>query len=254
MGNKNHKYKIINKNISLVEEYINKNHEEWNKIDFSWIYPYPTTYNNLNWDRLECHQEVFDGQTFDVYERDTGTQPTKVFYYWNGNKVRGNIEYVLNFITTKVGLTHNWTPIFTLGKFIHKTDRGDYIWYQRYEPTQPFVDARNLIGIYNIKRFKQEELPEDLKAHEVVLISLRSVPPDILPIKIPKNEPQIIWHGAYLLISDGEYTRVHKFDSEDEGGWLFQPLTNFAFPKYVQEEAVLTTKYIRDHYDDKLTI
>jgi len=247
MKENKYQFEIIEKKIPLVEQYIADNHEKWNVVDFKWIYPNPTIENPGNWDRKENQHTHFDGQTFDVFERATGEQPEKVFYYWNGNKVDLNFEEALNFFTTKIELTHNWTSIFTYGKLIHKTDRGDYIWYQRYEPTEPFVKARNLIGIYNIKHFTEDELPEELKTKKVALISLRSVPKKIIPIKLPKDEPQIIWHGAYLLIGGKKRTHVHKFDSEDEGGWLFQGLTNLAFPKYVQEEAILATKYIKEH-------
>lgn len=235
-----------NKIVSL-ESYITENRDKWFSTDLKWMHPFPTSKKPGNWCLHKSERKKLDCVKFDVFERSTGEQPEKVFYYWNGNEVDLNLEESLHFFLTQIKLTNNWTPIFTFGLLLHETKVGDYVWYQRYESTEPFVRARNLIGIYAVKHLEDSDLPEHLKGRKVALISLRSVPKDMVPIKLSRKEPQIIWHGAYLLVENGEKTMVHKFDSEDEGGWLFQPLTNFAFPKYVQEEAVLATEYIKNH-------
>jgi len=219
--------------------------------------PFPTKLNPRHWHRHKSERRKLDGVKFDVFEMSTGTQPEKVFYYWNGNDVDLKLDDALNFFLTKIGLTKNWTDIFTYGKLLYKT-ASDYVWYQRYEPA--VVSARNLIGIYAVNHLDDSILPDQLKGKQCVLISLRSVPKDLINNKsirdllkaLPywkqmRNEPQIVWHGAYLLVGNGDKTSVHKFDSEDEGGWLPQFVTNFAFPKYVQDEAILATQYIRDH-------
>jgi len=238
---------IDNDKMKLIEKYILDNREQWFKTDIEWIYPNPTSKNSYNWEFLKCQRQISDGVKFDVFKRETNREPDTVFYYWNGNHVNLNFEDTVYFFTKLIKLTNNWTSIFTYGELLHQM-KDNFVWYQRYEPNVPFVKARNLIGIYAVKYYKDDELPIDLKGHEVALISLRSVPKDIVPITLP-DEPQILWHGAYLLISDNDKTRVHKFDSEDQKGWLPQWLTNFAFPKYVQEEAVLATKYIKENPD-----
>jgi len=238
---------IDNAKMELLNQYISNNREEWFKIDMEWIYPNPEPKNRRDWDLIKCERQKLDNVKFDVFKKATHQQPDTVFYYWNGNHVNLDFEHALYFFTTLIHLTKNWTPIFAFGELLHVV--GDnYVWYQRYEPTEPFVKPRHLIGIYAVKYYSDDELPVNLKGHKVALISLRSVPKDIVPIHLP-DEPHILWHGAYLLVGDGDKTHVHKFDSEDEGGWLPQFLTNFAFPKYVQEEAILATKYIRDNVD-----
>jgi len=243
-----HKNEQYDTKIKHLEKYISDNRDQWFKTDMQWIYPNPTSKNPGNWKLLKSERKKLDHIKFDVFKKDTNQQPNTVFYYWNGNHVDLCFEHAVFFFTKRIDLTKNWTSIFAYGELIHvMPETSDCIWYQQYDPTEPFVKARNLIGIYAIKYYNDEELPIDLKGHNVALISLRSVPKDMVPIDLPTDEPQILWHGAYLLIEDGEKTRVHKFDSEDEGGWLLQCLTNIAFPKYVQEEAVLATKYIKTY-------
>jgi len=261
--------------ISCVE-YIKQNMEEWLTHDRN-ILDKPPTVNRPDtpsglWKWKKCARKEVDATTlteidelnskfslekpktiiFDVFSQPTSSEPKKRFYYWSGNDIDIPFDVAVDFFTQRIDLTPNFTAICTQTKLLASYNIGNnivsgsanenpnvFIWYQRYEPTEPFVKARNLVGIYCIHRISSSE----------VYVSMRSVPPECVPdyIDLDPDEPLIVWNACVKLQRSGDATKVYKCDSENEGGLLFEWMTNLAFPQYVQEEAIKTTKYIKEH-------
>lgn len=270
----------IEKNTNLLDEYIRKNRDEWFTQDMSWINDIPITpskgYNihpNIirdEWHRSMCFKQKIGNLTYDVYDKRTHTNPHTVFYYWDGNPIDLKFYDAIDFFTLMIKETGNWTSIFTKGELLLSNresifNNSYYVWHQCYEAVEPIfgkylVEPRHLIGIYSVRMLRESEYPNHFKNGkdiQIAIISLRSIPKELTPIEIPKGQPQIIWRGAYLLIGKEGKTYVHKFDSEDEGGWLFQSITDIAFPDFVQKEAMLCTEYIENnqqYIQDQLAI
>jgi len=248
-----------NKN-TILDKYIKENRELWASEDLLlWMNDLPISYDSHKWDCHTLFSKKVDNKVYTVFSKETQTNPKTVFYYWNGHPIKLNFFDAITFFTRMIKETYRWTSIFTKGDLLHSNIKERYyIWHQIYEPTKPIlgkylVEPRHLIGIYSVKILTESEYPifyKNQKDIKIALISLRSLPEELVPIKLPSGEPQIIWHGAYLLISTCEHiTYVHKFDSEDEGGWLFQSITDAAFPDYVQKEAIDTTSFIAKNKD-----
>ena len=256
---KDNKKKADLEKCKVLNEYILQNRGTWWFDDLLKADTVPTTKEHSNWK----HHAEFDKQVdrgdeqvldYQVFSRATKINPQTVFYYWNSNPVNMGIDDAVLFFTRMLKSTHNWTSIFKSADLLLANPKERfYVWHMVYEATKPLfgkslIEPRHLIGIFAIKTLKEEEYPSFLqneKNCKVVLISLRSVPHELVPIKIPSAEPQILWIGTYLLIGKGSVTHVHKWDSENEGGFLLQPLTDIAFPDFVQKEAIGTTEYIR---------
>jgi hypothetical protein len=245
------------KKIELLDEYIKKNRDLWAREDLSsWINDLPITSKSKEWHKSTIFSQKVDNRVYKVFKKETNTNPETVFYYWNGHPVQSNFLKTIDILTLLIKETYRWTPIFTNGDLLH-VNIGEryYVWNMLYEPTKPIFDTylvnpRRLIGIFSVKILEESEYPliyKDEKDIKIAVISLRSVPEDLVPLKIEANNIQIKWHGIYFLIGKGDVTYIHKFDSEDEGGWLLQPITDAAFPDYVLKEAVGTTKFIYEN-------
>lgn len=242
--------------------YIEEYRKIWTKEDLLWMEDIPSKFNTSHkWIKSECSEVKTENNTYTVYHKSTHVNPKTVFYYWNGNIIDCSFDKAIKFFTLIIKSTYHWTSIFTEGKLLLADDiKKYYVWSLKYEPLKSFpvkspISPRHLIGIFSVHVFKKKKyhkLPfKDLIQPDdnVAIISLRSVPQELVPIDLPKNDPQILWHGAYLLIGRGNVTHVHKWDSEDEGGWLLQSITDIAFPDYVQKEAIGTTKFIKENIE-----
>jgi hypothetical protein len=241
----------------LCTSYIKDHYESWFAADRKLLRKYPTANKPRKWcwiDDKRTELNVGDKQlTFDVFRKSSGTQPETIFYYWNGNPIDLPFDVAVDFFTARIDLTGNFTAIFTKGKLLQQYDVKSEnettskvsIWHQRYEPTEPLVKARNLVCIYVVNLMTINNV-------KCAIISMRSMPPECVPhyIDLDSGEPLILLRAGYMLVENGNTTSVHKFDSEDEGGLLFQPLTNLVYPKYLIEESTKATIYVKEHKNE----
>jgi hypothetical protein len=255
--------------------WVQEHREEWWLEDLAlWQQP-PRLDNPGDWTRMEAKQTTYKGLIFDVFVKDTREEPKWAYAYWNGNPGQiaekrddntddngENLDMVLDFFMRQVKYTKHWTPIFTYSHcFLDRPDVCIHI--QRYEPTQPGVEPRNLIGIYALKRLKEAEYPPYLKAemdevekrygvrpkYRVAMLSQRSLPDAKVNTQLLAGEKFIDWKASQFFVDRcrGQGVAIDKKDAEDEGGFLLEDLIKSPFGDEVQLEARDCTKFMYEN-------
>lgn len=244
--------RIIEDNLEAVRNYLLLNREAWFQKNLEWFTAIPTPHDPGEWKWISLYQKQVGNATFDVFKKPTDEKSIEAFFYWNGNEIELPFEIAIDFFISRIELSAAWTPVFANGMKILETPEGDQVWYQHYEPGYP-LSPRNLITAYTVRKLEENEIPEEFSGHQVTLISMNSIPNEIIPVTLPseKKEPRIHQRGAYLLVStERNSVRVYKVDAENQGGMVPENVTNLAFPYFVQQEAEGQLKYIQEHRDE----
>ncbi len=143
----------------------------------------------------------------------------------------------LYFLLFQIPLSKEWTKEVFSTQQLLVVDGDSEIWAQYLVPSflpRFFgVSPRFLVSCY-------------VRGSDSKLLSCRSLPKEMFVL--PKSLPLIDWHGAFAftaILGEKNKCLVCKLDREDQGGLFPAFLMNLTMPKFLKEEVVKATDYIR---------
>ena len=262
-------------NVDTARQWANDRRSEWRRDDLMWWQQPPKPDQPGEWIHLVGERRNLRDMVFNVFRCDhmQENEPRVGFSYWNGNHIQlseydddENWEAVIDFFMRRLDLTPQWTPICTYAHLYVKDPLLTLCWL-RYEPTEPGVSPRNLMGALALEYLDEKDYPlfilDELNRiekligkrlpYKVALLMARSLPSSVVNRDKLGKEEFIEWRASCLFVDrcEGHGVAVYKFDAENQRGRLGKgigkALTDYETPRYDQDEAYLTTRYTLDN-------